>query len=202
MPLQWGHLNKVFALPTSEERLNWLKKAAKNGWSADVLSRQIASEIGRRGAHGRAIKRPDTIEDGLNQLAWDGELWLRLFDAIVELIDEIADAESPNNDDYFRAMLMQGVPNLEMHIYGRGKHGGSIGSRDGIPFGTWSDRFIDWFRDLGFLDKPAVETQAAKDVADFAKRRPRQSGRARDRFAILNSSAPQERSFPISVSSI
>lgn len=83
-------------------------------------------------------------------------------------------------DDYFRAMLMRGVPNLEMHIYGRGRHGGSIGSRDGIPFGTWSDRFMDWFRDLGFLGKPGVETQAAKDVADFAKRKPKQSGRARN----------------------
>ncbi len=76
-------------------------------------------------------------------------------------------------DDYFRAMLNRGVPNLEMHIYGRGRHGGSIGSRDGIPFGTWPDRYIDWFRDLGFLGKPGEETQAAKDVANFAKRRPR-----------------------------
>lgn len=74
-------------------------------------------------------------------------------------------------DDYFRPMLNRGVPNLEMHIYGRGKHGGSIGPRDGIPFGTWSDRFIDWFRDLGFLGKPGVETQAAKDVASFAKKK-------------------------------
>ncbi len=82
-------------------------------------------------------------------------------------------------DDYFRGMLTRGVPNLEMHIYGRGKHGGSIGPRDGIPFGTWPDRFIDWFRDLGFLGKPGAETQAAKDVADFAQRKPRRSGRSR-----------------------
>ncbi len=83
-------------------------------------------------------------------------------------------------DDYFRGMLTRGVPNLEMHIYGRGKHGGSMGPRDGIPFGTWSDRFIDWFRDLGFLNKPGVETQAAKDVAEFAKRIPGRSRLARD----------------------
>jgi endo-1,4-beta-xylanase len=30
-------------------------------------------------------------------------------------------------------------------------------------------RFIDWFRDLGFLQKPGVETRAARDVAAFAK---------------------------------
>ncbi len=73
---------------------------------------------------------------------------------------------------------MRGVPDLKMHIYGRGKHGGSMGPRAGIPFGTWPDRFIDWFRDLGFLEKPGVETQAAKDVADFAKRSSGRSGRA------------------------
>jgi hypothetical protein len=36
--------------------------------------------------------------------------------------------------------------------------------RDGAPFGTWQNRFIDWFRDLGFLGKPGVETKASKDV--------------------------------------
>ncbi len=72
--------------------------------------------------------------------------------------------------DYFTPMLKKGVPNLEMHIYGRGGHGGSISPRDGIPFGTWPERYIDWFRDLGFLNAPGVETKAAKDVADFAKK--------------------------------
>ena len=40
-------------------------------------------------------------------------------------------------------------------------------TRNGTPFGTWQDRFIDWFRDLGFLGKPGVETKAAKDTATF-----------------------------------
>lgn len=75
-------------------------------------------------------------------------------------------------DDYFRPMLERSVPNLEMHIYGRGGHGGSIGSRDGIPFGTWPARYIEWFRDLGFLGEPGVETKAAKDVAAFASKKP------------------------------
>ena len=69
-----------------------------------------------------------------------------------------------------------GVPNIEMHIYGNGRHPGDplpdgsrmtggLTDRNGIPFGTWQYRFIDWFRDLGFLQKPGVETKAAKDVA-------------------------------------
>jgi endo-1,4-beta-xylanase len=83
-------------------------------------------------------------------------------------------------DEYFSAMLQAGIPNVEMHIYGNGRHPGdplSDGShmtggltdRNGIPFGTWQSRFIDWFRDLGFLQKPGVETKAARDVKAFAK---------------------------------
>jgi endo-1,4-beta-xylanase len=70
-------------------------------------------------------------------------------------------------DEYFAAMLKLGAPNLEMHIYGNGVHGGGFKDRDGIPFGTWHERFIEWFRDLGFLGKPGVETRAERDVAAF-----------------------------------
>jgi len=42
-----------------------------------------------------------------------------------------------------------------------------LADRNGIPIGKWQDRFIDWFRDLGFLQKPAVETKAARDIAAF-----------------------------------
>jgi endo-1,4-beta-xylanase len=80
--------------------------------------------------------------------------------------------------EYFSAMLNIGVPNIEMHIYGNGRHpgdplpdgsrmSGGLTDRNGIPFGTWQNRFIDWFRDLGFLQKPGVETKAAKDIAAF-----------------------------------
>ncbi len=73
--------------------------------------------------------------------------------------------------DYFNPMLKAGVPNLEMHIYARGGHGGSIGPRNGIPFGTWPERFIEWVRDIGMLEAPGAETKAAKDVAAYAKRK-------------------------------
>jgi endo-1,4-beta-xylanase len=72
--------------------------------------------------------------------------------------------------DYFTAMLKAGVPNLEMHIYGNGGHGGGLTARGGIPFGTWTDRYIDWFKDLGFLEKPGTPTKAAADVEAFAKK--------------------------------
>jgi len=68
-------------------------------------------------------------------------------------------------DQYFAAMLKARIPNVEMHIYGNGVHAGGLKDRNGTPFGTWQDRFIDWFRDLGFLGKPGVETKAARDVA-------------------------------------
>jgi endo-1,4-beta-xylanase len=82
--------------------------------------------------------------------------------------------------EYFNAMLAMSVPNIEMHIYGNGRHPGDalsdgarmtggLTDRNDTPFGTWQFRFIDWFRDLGFLQKPGVETKAAKDIAAFVK---------------------------------
>ena len=90
--------------------------------------------------------------------------------------------------EYYQAMLMAGVPNVEMHLYGNGRHPGDtlpdgsrmtggLTDRGGIPFGTWQYRFIDWARDLGFLQKPGVETKAAKDVAEYVANPPRPAGR-------------------------
>lgn len=78
-------------------------------------------------------------------------------------------------DEYFAAMLKAGVPNVEMHIYGNGYHPGSgstggLTDRKNTPFGTWHYRFIDWFRDLGFLQNPGVDTRAAIDLAAYAKK--------------------------------
>lgn len=71
--------------------------------------------------------------------------------------------------DYYMAMLDKEVPNIEIHMYGNGWHGGGITDRGGIPYGTWPDRFIDWFRDLGYLNKPGVPTKAAKDIEAYLK---------------------------------
>jgi len=82
--------------------------------------------------------------------------------------------------EYFSAMLAMRVPNIEMHIYGNGRHpgdllpdgshmSGGLTDRNNTPFGTWQYRFIDWFRDLGFLQKPGVETKAARDIAVFMR---------------------------------
>ena len=78
--------------------------------------------------------------------------------------------------EFFSAMLAKGVPNIELHVYGNGRHPGDplpdgsrmtggLTDRNDTPFGTWQFRFIDWFRDLGFLQKPGVETKAARDIA-------------------------------------
>lgn len=81
--------------------------------------------------------------------------------------------------EYYSAMLAGGIPNIELHLYGNGRHPGDplpdgsrmtggLTHREGIPFGTWQDRFTDWFRDLGFLEKPGIETKAARDLAAIA----------------------------------
>jgi acetyl esterase/lipase len=85
--------------------------------------------------------------------------------------------------DYYSAMLAISVPNIEMHLYGNGRHpgdalpdgsrmSGGLTDRNGMPFGTWQYRFVDWFRDLGFLQKPGVETKAAKDTATYLSQPP------------------------------
>jgi endo-1,4-beta-xylanase len=81
-------------------------------------------------------------------------------------------------DEYFAAMLALRIPNLEMHIYANGRHPGDplrdgshmtggLTDRNGIPFGTWQFRFMEWLRDLGFLQPPGVETKAAKDISFY-----------------------------------
>ncbi len=70
-------------------------------------------------------------------------------------------------DEFFSALLRARIPNLEMHVYGNGVHANGLKDRSGTPFGTWQYRFIDWFRDLGFLGKPGEATKAAKDTAAF-----------------------------------
>ncbi len=73
--------------------------------------------------------------------------------------------------DYGNAMLKASVPNIELHIYGRGGHPiKRSDAPDAIPSGKWFERFTDWFTDLGFLGKPGVETKAAKEVAAYAKK--------------------------------
>ena len=85
--------------------------------------------------------------------------------------------------DYFSAMLTLGVPNIEMHIYGNGRHpgdplpdgskmSGGLTDRRDTPFGTWQNRFTEWFRDLGFLQPPGVQTKAARDSAAFLNQPP------------------------------
>jgi len=73
-------------------------------------------------------------------------------------------------DEYFSAMLKASVPNIEMHIYAGGGHGGGLKYRDGAPFGTWKERYMEWFRDLGFLEKKGVVTKAATEVEAYARK--------------------------------
>jgi len=83
--------------------------------------------------------------------------------------------------DYFSAMLAARVPNIEIHLYATGRHPGDklpdgssmtggLTYRNFTPYGTWPERFIDWFRDMGFLQKPGVETKASLDSKAYASR--------------------------------
>jgi acetyl esterase/lipase len=54
--------------------------------------------------------------------------------------------------EFYDALFNDKIP-VELHIYGHGGHGGGIGARRGIPLGTWPQRFVDWARDLGIMDR-------------------------------------------------
>jgi len=69
-----------------------------------------------------------------------------------------SDDQAENSLAYALALKRARVP-VEVHIYREGAHG--FGMREsGLPVGGWTDRFQDWLRSLGFLDKALVRTYA------------------------------------------
>jgi acetyl esterase/lipase len=52
--------------------------------------------------------------------------------------------------DFYNAIFAAKIP-VELHIYSHGGHGNGIRPRNGIPFGTWPQRFVDWANDLKML---------------------------------------------------
>jgi endo-1,4-beta-xylanase len=53
--------------------------------------------------------------------------------------------------EFYMALFTAKIP-VESHLYGHGGHGGSIGPRNGIPFGTWPTRFVEWAKDLKLFE--------------------------------------------------
>ena len=53
--------------------------------------------------------------------------------------------------EFYNALFNAQIP-AELHIYGRGGHANGISPRNGIPFGTWQYRFVDWITDLGMMN--------------------------------------------------
>ncbi|HUR59554.1 MAG TPA: alpha/beta hydrolase fold domain-containing protein [Opitutaceae bacterium] len=104
-------------------------------------------------------------------------------------------------DDWFTAMLQADIPNVEMHIYARGRHPGDqpwpddppstggLTHRGGIALGTWHLRFLDWARDLRFTEKPGVPTLAEKDSQANLTRPPPGSGRGRGGISVAPGSS-------------
>ena len=68
--------------------------------------------------------------------------------------------------EFYNALFEAKVP-VELHIYAHGKHGGSISPRNGIPFGTWHHRFVEWVTDLGMM-KPGSAAASADSATQTA----------------------------------
>jgi acetyl esterase/lipase len=61
--------------------------------------------------------------------------------------------------EFYNAMFNAKIP-VEMHIYGHGGHANGIKPRNGIPFGTWHYRFIEWVTDLGMMKADSSQATA------------------------------------------
>jgi endo-1,4-beta-xylanase len=62
--------------------------------------------------------------------------------------------------DFVNAWLNAKIP-VELHVYSHGGHGNGIKPRNGIPFGTWPTRFVEWANDQGLM-KPATDKAKGK----------------------------------------
>ncbi|MFN7928845.1 MAG: TIM barrel protein [Blastocatellia bacterium] len=62
--------------------------------------------------------------------------------------------------EFHNSLFNAGVTS-DLHIYARGGHGGGIKPRDGIPFGTWPQRFAEWMTDIGMLHPYPTGTGAS-----------------------------------------
>ncbi len=56
--------------------------------------------------------------------------------------------------EFYTALFNAQIP-VELHIYGHGGHANGISPRNGIPFGTWHQRFVEWITDLGMMSVDA-----------------------------------------------
>jgi acetyl esterase/lipase len=56
--------------------------------------------------------------------------------------------------EFYTALFNAQIP-VELHIYGHGGHANGISPRNGIPFGTWHQRFVEWIADLGMMSVDA-----------------------------------------------
>ena len=54
--------------------------------------------------------------------------------------------------EFYRALFQENIP-VELHIYGHGGHANGIQPRNGIPFGAWHLRLVEWMTDLGLMKK-------------------------------------------------
>ena len=81
-------------------------------------------------------------------------------------------------NEYFTGMLNAGIPNVEMHIYGNGRHpgdplpdgsrmSGGLTHRNGIPFGTWQDRYMTGFATSAFCKSPGWKRRLRRTSRRF-----------------------------------
>jgi hypothetical protein len=83
-PLSVAHVRRVLGLRNRSDGLRWLRRAAKEGWSADRLELALNQEeaTAKGGTGGPRIKMPIDLPDALQQVIVQSGEWLKRYDAV------------------------------------------------------------------------------------------------------------------------
>jgi len=87
LPIHWGFIPYLLAIESKHgvvTRKRFQNLAISEGWSVPRLNREIRERLGVSG-HGRAVDVPDDLEDGLQRLAEDLELFGRRCEKLKEM---------------------------------------------------------------------------------------------------------------------
>jgi hypothetical protein len=82
-PLSVAHVRRVLGLKRRSDSLMWLKRAAKESWSADRLELALNQEADTEkvGTGGPRIKMPIDLPDALQQVIVQSGEWLKRYEA-------------------------------------------------------------------------------------------------------------------------
>ena len=82
-PLSVNHVRRILKVKNLGEWRTWFERAAKGGWSANRLNREIRQSVPTaRGLGGPKVKEPGDLHEALDQLSEWTSVWLKRYDDV------------------------------------------------------------------------------------------------------------------------